>query len=183
MVNMLKRIAAVLLVVLSLSLQSCASVTSALVSYVDSYDGYEFLYPNSWVQVKLADGPDVVLHDLIEETENVSVIINPVPDNKSLSDLGTPTEVGYRLSKNAIAPPDSGRQAELVSAEAHELDGVAYYLLEYAVKLPTNQIRHNLASIAVRRGQLFTLNVSTTDRRWEKTKDLLYKVAESFSVY
>lgn len=179
---MLKRIAAVVLIVLSLSLQSCASATSALVSYVDSYDGYEFLYPNSWVPVKVADGPDVVLHDLIEETENVSVVINPVPDGKSLADLGTPSEVGYRLSKNAIAPPDSGRTAELVNAEAREIDGITYYLLEYAVQLP-NQLRHNLANVAVRRGQLFTLNLSTSERRWQKAKDALYKVAQSFSVY
>lgn len=179
---MLKRIAAVLLIVLSLSLQSCASATAALVNYVDSYDGYEFLYPSSWVPVKVVDGPDVVLHDLIEETENVSVIISPVPDNKSLQDLGTPSEVGYRLSKNAIAPPDSGRTAELVNAQSREVNGVTYYLLEYAVQLP-NQLRHNLASVAVRRGQLFTLNLSTSERRWEKAKDAFQRVAQSFSVY
>lgn len=179
---MLKRIAVVLLIIVGLSLQSCTAATSALVNYVDSYDGYEFLYPNSWVPVKIADGPDVVLHDLIEETENVSVIISPVPNDQSLQDLGTPSEVGYRLSKNAIAPPDSGREAELINAEARELNGVTYYLLEYAVKLP-NQLRHNLASVVVRRGQLFTLNLSTSERRWEKAKNMFYKVAQSFSVY
>ncbi|PSB66499.1 photosystem II oxygen evolving complex protein PsbP, partial [filamentous cyanobacterium CCP1] len=53
---------------------------------------------------------------------------------------------------------------------------------EYVVQLP-NQVRHNLASVAVRRGQLFTLNLSTTERRWEKIQDTFYKVVESFSVY
>ena len=179
---MLKRIAAVLLVVLSLSLQSCASATASLVNYTDNYDGYEFLYPNSWVAVDVKDGPDVVLHDLIEETENVSVVISPVPENKSLEELGTPTDVGYRLSKNAIAPPGSGRTAELVNAVSREVDGITYYLLEYVVQLPS-QVRHNVASVAVRRGQLFTLNLSTTERRWEKIQDTFYKVVESFSVY
>ncbi|GAB4375041.1 MAG: photosystem II reaction center PsbP [Elainellaceae cyanobacterium] len=179
---MLKRIAAVLLIVLSLSLQSCATAASSLVSYADNYDGYKFLYPNSWVPVKVEDGPDIVLHDLIEQTENVSVVISPVSNSKSLEELGTPTEVGYRLSKSAIAPPDSGRQAELVNAESQEVDGVTYYLLEYAVQLP-DQLRHNLASVAIRRGQLFTLNVSTTERRWEKAKERLQAVARSFSVY
>ncbi|WP_416668530.1 photosystem II reaction center PsbP [Egbenema bharatensis] len=179
---MLKRIAAILLVVLSLSLQSCASATASLVSYADNYDGYEFLYPNSWVAVNVTDGPDVVLHDLIEETENVSVVISPVPEQKSLEELGTPTDVGYRLSKNAIAPPDSGRQAELVSAESRQVNGVTYYLLEYVVQLPT-QVRHNLASVAVRRNQLYTLNLSTTEKRWEKAEDTFHKVVESFSVY
>ncbi|NJO42134.1 MAG: photosystem II oxygen evolving complex protein PsbP [Cyanobacteria bacterium RU_5_0] len=179
---MLKRIAVILLILLSLGVQSCASAASSLKSYVDSYDGYEFLYPNSWVQVKVANGPDVVLHDLIEETENGSVIVSPIPDNKSLRELGTPTEVGYRLSKNAIAPPESGREAELINAEARDVNGETYYLLEYAVKFP-NQLRHNVASVVARRGELFTFNVSTTERRWEKTKELLYRVVKSFSVY
>jgi photosystem II oxygen-evolving enhancer protein 2 len=179
---MLKRIAAVLLVVLSLSLQSCNSVTANLMSYADNYDGYEFLYPSGWMAVKVEGGPDVVLHDIIEETENVSVIINPVPEGKTLKDLGTPSEVGYRLSKNAIAPPDSGRTAELVNAIAHEVGNETYYILEYAVKLP-DQLRHNLASVVVRRGQLFTFNLSTSEKRWEKVPDLFKKVVDSFSVY
>jgi photosystem II oxygen-evolving enhancer protein 2 len=179
---MLKRIAALVLVVLSLSLQSCVSAASGFKSYVNSYQGYEFLYPNGWTVVKVADGPDVVLHDLIEETENVSVVINPVPDNKSLEDLGTPSDVGYRLSKNAIAPPDSGRKAELVSAESRNVGDATYYQLEYAVKLP-NQDRHNLASVVVRRGQLYTLNLSTTAKRWEKQQDRFRQVIDSFSVY
>lgn len=179
---MLKRIAAVLLVVLSLSLQSCVSAVAGLKSYVNTYQGYEFLYPNGWVPVKVADGPDLVLHDLIEETENVSVVINPVPEGKSLAELGTPTDVGYRLSKNAIAPPDSGRQAELVSAESRDVGDQTYYLLEYAVKLP-NQVRHNLASVAVRRGQLYTFNLSTTEKRWEKAQEKFRRVVNSFSVY
>jgi photosystem II oxygen-evolving enhancer protein 2 len=179
---MLKRFAALLLVVLSLSLQSCATATAGLKSYVDSYDGYQFLYPNGWVPVQVSDGPDVVFHDIIQETENVSVVISPVPDRKTLQDLGTPSEVGYRLSKNAIAPPDSGREAELVSAEARQLGDETYYLLEYAVKLP-DQLRHNLASVVVRRGQLFTLNLSTTEQRWEKVQDKMRIVVNSFSVY
>jgi photosystem II oxygen-evolving enhancer protein 2 len=179
---MLKRIAALLLIVVSLSLNSCTSVTSSLMSYADNYDGYEFLYPTGWTAVKVEGGPDVVLHDIIEETENVSVVINPVPDGKTLKDLGTPSEVGYRLSKNAIAPPGSGRTAELVNAEAREVGDETYYLLEYAVQLP-DQIRHNLASVVVRRGQLFTFNLSTSEKRWDKVPDLFRRVVESFSVY
>jgi len=70
---MLKQIAAILLVVLSLSLTGCASAASGLKSYVDSTDGYEF-YPG-WLPVKVSNGPDVVFHDLIETTENVSVVV------------------------------------------------------------------------------------------------------------
>jgi len=181
--EMLKRIAVALVMILGLSLQSCTPAALSLKSYVNTYQGYEFLYPNGWIQAKVEDGPDVVFHDLIEEMENVSVVINPVPDDKSLQELGSPTEVGYRLSKNAIAPPGSGRQAELVSAESREVGNTIYYLMEYAITLPNQQLRHNLASAVVRRGQLFTLNLSTNEKRWQKSQDLFRKVVSTFSVY
>lgn len=180
---MLKRIAVVLLIVVSLSLQSCASAIFNLKSYVNTYQGYEFLYPNGWVQAKVENGPDVVFHDLIEPRENVSVVISPVPDNKNLQELGTPTEVGYRLSKNVIAPPDSGREADLINAETRQVGDELYYLLEYAITLPGQIVRHNLTSVVVRRGQLFTFSLYTSEQRWEKAKDLFHKVVNTFSVY
>jgi photosystem II oxygen-evolving enhancer protein 2 len=178
---MLKRIAAIVLIVLSLSLQSCVSATSGLKSFADEYDGYKFLYPNGWVEARVNDGPDVVLHDLIEQSENVSVVISPVQEGQTLKDLGTPSEVGYKLSKT-IAPPGSNRQAELINAESRNIDDKTYYTLEYAVQLP-NQERHNLASVIVRRGKLFTFNLSTTEDRWEKVKNKFELVVKSFSVY
>lgn len=121
---MWKRIALILLLVLSFGLSNSGVATAAgLKSFVDTNDGYEFLYPNGWVQVKVANGPDVVFHDLIEISENVSVVISPVPEGKTLPELGTPTEVGYKLGKAALAPPDSGRSAELVNAVEREVDG------------------------------------------------------------
>ncbi|HSF73694.1 MULTISPECIES: photosystem II reaction center PsbP [unclassified Microcoleus] len=179
---MLKRIAAILLVVLSLTLTGCVSKVTGLKSYVDTGDGYQFLYPNGWLPIAVSNGPDVVFRDLIQQTENVSVVISPVAKDKTLADLGSPTDVGYKLSKSAIAPADSGREAELVNAEARESRSKSYYILEYAVKLP-NQERHNLASVAVSRGKLFTLNVSTTEERWPKVKEAFEKVVKSFSVY
>lgn len=179
---MLKTIAIGLLLVLSLGLHGCTIGVSGLKSYVDSIDGYEFLYPNGWLPVQVTDGPDVVFHDLVERTENVSVVISSVPQGKTLADLGTPGEVGYQLQKNAIAPPGSGRKAELVNAEPRESGGKTYYILEYNVKLP-NQERHNIASVAVSRGKLYTFNASTTEKRWSKMQDIFEQAAKSFSVY
>ncbi len=180
---MLKRIAAVLVVMLvALSLTGCVSAGAGLKSYVDSTDGYEFLYPNGWLPVKVSSGPDVVFHDLIETSENVSVVISPVSEGKTLAELGTPGEVGYKLAKSAIAPPDSGRKAELVNAESREKSAKTYYVLEYAVKLPNQQERHNLASVAVSRGKLLTFNVSTPEKRWPKVQKVFKQVVNSFSV-
>lgn len=179
---MLKRFVALVLVVFSLSLQGCVSGVGGLKGYADSTDGYRFLYPNGWTEVQVANGPDVVFHDIIKPTENVSVVINPTQGQKKLTDLGTPSEVGQKLSKSAIAPPDSGRTAELVNAEARERGDQTYYLLEYLVKLPGNQERHNMASAIVYRGKLYTFNASTSEERWEKMKDLLTTAVKSFSI-
>lgn len=178
---MLKTIAALLLLVMSLGLHGCAPGVSGLKSYTDSIDGYAFLYPNGWLPVQVTAGPDIVFHDIIERTENISVVISSVPEGKTLTDLGTPTEVGYKLQKNAIAPPNSGREAELVNAEARESGDKTYYILEYNVKLPSQE-RHNLASVAVSRGKLYTFNASTTQKRWGKVQDLFKQVVSSFSV-
>ncbi|NEQ97822.1 MAG: photosystem II oxygen evolving complex protein PsbP [Cyanothece sp. SIO2G6] len=179
---MLKRWAVITVMLFGLTLQGCVSGTAGLKSYVDSYDGYEFLYPNGWVSAKIANGPDVVLHDLIDQAENVSVVISEVEADKTLTDLGTPSEVGQRLANNAISSSDGQRKAELISAESHDSSVGPYYIMEYAVELP-NMARHNLASVVVRRNKLFTLSVSTSERRWNKVKEEFYIVANSFSVY
>jgi photosystem II oxygen-evolving enhancer protein 2 len=181
---MWKRIASILVLVLSFSLSNThVAIASGLKSFVNTTDGYQFLYPNGWVQVKVAKGPDVVFHDLIEVSENVSVVISPVPEGKTLTELGTPTEVGYKLGKVALAPTDSGRTAELVNALERESDGKKYYILEYLVKLPNKLQRHNVASVAVSRGKLFTFNASIPERRWQKVKPIIDQAVTSFSVY
>jgi photosystem II oxygen-evolving enhancer protein 2 len=181
--NVWKKCGFILLLVLSLSLYNPGNAIAAGKQFVDTADGYEFLYPNGWVQVKINNGPDVVFHDLIEMSENVSVIISPVPGGKELKELGTPGEVGYKLGKNAIAPEGSNRTAELVNTLEREVDGKVYYLLEYLVKLPGNKQRHNLASVAVSRGKLFTYNASISERRWPKVKRMIQESADSFQVY
>ncbi len=181
---MWKRIALTLLLVLSLCLSNSGVAAAARFnSFVDTTDGYEFLYPNGWLQVKVANGPDVVFHDLIEVSENVSVVISAVPDDKTLPELGTPTEVGYKLGKAALAPPDSGRSAELVNAVEKESNGKIYYILEYLVKLPNREQRHNVANVAVSRGKLFTFNASIPERRWQRVQRMMENVVNSFSVY
>jgi photosystem II oxygen-evolving enhancer protein 2 len=180
---MLKKITVSLVLALAIIFQiNVAPVQAAgLQGYIDTADGYKFLYPNGWVAVKTTKGADIIFHDLIESSENVSVVISQVDKDKKLSDLGTATDVGAKLGKNAIAPPGSGREAELVSAESHEAKGKTYYILEYDVKLPTG-LRHNIASVVVSRGKLFTFNASTTDRRWGKMKKVFSEVINSFSV-
>jgi photosystem II oxygen-evolving enhancer protein 2 len=178
---MLKRLAAVLLILTAVVLQGCVSAGAGLKAYTDSYDGYSFLYPNGWTEVKVSGAADVVFHDIVNETENISVVISDVPAGQTLEDLGTPTDVGYKLSKsiNAIAGDD--RDVELANAKAITKNDRTYYILEYIAALPSG-VRHNLASVSVSRGKLFTFNASTEEERWEKVSDLMKQAVVSFSV-
>lgn len=174
------------LLAISLALSSCSPGVGNLQSYVDAKDGYEFLYPNGWVQVEVKNaspGVDLVFHDLIEKTENLSVIVSDLPSDRALADLGTPSEVGYRFLKQIGSGPGSEREADLISAQSHEAGGKTYYILEYQVKLPGGQERHDLASVAISRDKLFTFNLSTPQYRWPKVKSLFKTAVNSFSVY
>lgn len=183
---MFKSLRIILLSLLCCSLISCSTGLASLQSYVDSRDGYQFLYPNGWVEVNVknaSEGVDVVFRDLIERTENLSVIISDVPANQSLTDLGTPTEVGYRFLQKINQTPNLNREADLINAQGKEVAGKTYYVLEYQVKLPNNEERHNIASVSISRGKLFTFNLSTLQGRWSKVKSLFETAVNSFSVY
>jgi photosystem II oxygen-evolving enhancer protein 2 len=198
---MYKRILTLVLVLVSCVLTGCSTPTSGLKAYVDSLDGYEFLYPNGWLPVEVSSGADVVFRDLIQTTENVSVVVSPLTQGKTLAELGSPKDLGERLAKRVIAPPESGRQAELISAEQREVGGQSYYNLEYVINLPTQASspaaspapnptpnssiyqRHTLTSVAVSRGKLYTLSVSAPENRWAKVQKQFDIVTQSFTVY
>ena len=95
---------------------------------------------------------------------------------------GVLPEILEKLGKSAIAPEGSGRVAELVNAEAGQVGDRIYYLLEYLVKLNNGVQRHNISSAVVYRGNLYTLNASTPEVRWEKMKDILVQSVKSFTV-
>ncbi|MEL6929081.1 MAG: photosystem II reaction center PsbP [Cyanobacteria bacterium J06600_6] len=183
---MFRSFCAGLLIVLSLVVTGCSTGVSGLQSYVNTSKGYEFLYPNGWIPVNLGTSArktvDVVFRDLVERTENLSVIIDEVPDGKTLEDLGSPTDVGYRLLKVINSNPDEDREAEFIRAEARENKDKKYYLLEYEADVPEQGVRHNIASVAVSRGKIFTFSLSTPERRWDTVKDAFEVAAKSFTV-
>lgn len=182
---MLRSFVSILLIVMSIALSSCSVGVSGLKSYVNPSQGYEFLYPNGWIPVDMKNpsaGVDLVLRDLVERTENLSVIISDVPADKTLKDLGTPSEVGYRFLNLVNETPNLDIESAFLRAESREIDDKTYYLLEYEVDIPEQEKRHNLASVAVSHGKLFTFNLSTPERRWQTVADTFEIAAQSFSV-
>ena len=167
-----------LLVVL---LTSCGGGTlSAGFNSFQSTDGrYGFLYPNGWTRVAVSGGPKVVFHDLINSDETLSLVVSEVGADVELEELGSPEAVGERLMLEVIAPEGTGREADLVAANKREDFDHTFYDLEYSVHLQDRD-RHELATVVVDRGYLYTLAASTNENRWTKVRNLFERVIFSF---
>jgi PsbP. len=147
-----------------------------------SPDGrYAFLYPAGWTRVAVTGGPQVVFHDLINSDETVSLVVSDVDPDNDLEGLGSAVAIGERLRREVIAPDGSGRDAELIEARERESAGHTFYDLEYAVHLQ-NRDRHELATVVVDRGRLYTLATSTNEERWTKVQGLFESVITSFTL-
>lgn len=171
----------VLVTCLGLTLAGCSG-TSAGFNAFRSPDGrFAFLYSTGWTRVEVSDGPKVVFHDLINSEETMSLVISDLENGSTLEDLGSAVAVGERLRRQVIAPPGSGRAADLIEASARDSNGHVFYDLEYAVHL-AGRDRHKLATVVVDRGRLYTLATSTNEIRWPRVKGLFEHVITSFTL-
>jgi len=166
---------------LALLVTACSGTTAGLNGYQSPDGRYAFLYPTGWTRVQVSGGPSVVFHDLINSDETLSLVISEVTPESDLTSLGSPVAVGEALRRNVIAPAGSGRQAELVQADERLQGGRTFYDLEYAVHLQDRD-RHELATVVVDRGRLYTLAASTNEIRWPKVKELFAQVVTSFNL-
>ena len=162
-------------------LTSCSAAAAGLNSFQSPDGRYAFLYPTGWTRVQVSGGPQVVFHDLINSDETLSLVISQVDADDDLSQLGSAVAVGERLRRTAIAPEGSGRDATLVEAREREEGGRTFYDLEYSVHL-ADRDRHELATVVVDRGRLYTLAASTNEVRWSKVKGLFEQVIRSFTL-
>ncbi|XP_039780265.1 psbP-like protein 1, chloroplastic isoform X1 [Panicum virgatum] len=144
---------------------------------VDKKAGYSFLYPFGWQEVAV-QGQDKVYKDVIEPLESVSV--NSIPTSKEdIRDLGPPDKVAEALIKKVLAPPT--QKTKLIEAKENDVDGRAYYTFEFTAQAP-NYTRHALGAIVIANGKFYTLTTGANERRWEKMKDRLHTVVDSFKI-
>jgi len=183
---MIKSCLITLLLVIGLFSSGCASALADMKTFVDTSDGYQLLYPNGWVPADVKGssiGLDAIFHDLIEPTENLSVIISKVSKDKHLEEFGDASEVGAHLVAKMNNSLQKGSSISLIDTQLRSSQGKNYYSLEYSLKFPDQRERHDLASVVINNGKLYTLALSAPENRWTKVKDIFYKVIESFSVY
>ena len=166
---------------LVLVLVSCSAAAAGLNSFQSPDGRYAFLYPTGWTRVQVTEGPQVVFHDLINADETLSLVVSDVNETNDLENLGSAVAVGEKLRRVVIAPEGSGREAELVEAREREDGGRTFYDLEYAVHLPDRD-RHELATVVLDRGRLYTFAASTNELRWPKVQGLFHQVITSFTL-
>ena len=162
-------------------LSACGSGLSAGLEAYQSPDGrYGFFYPTGWTRVKVDGGPEIIYHDLINSNETLSLVVSDVNKDVELDQLGTPSEVGQTLIDKVIAPEGSGRSVKLLNANQREDEKHVFYDLEYELNL-NEQDRHELATVVIDRGSLYTFAVGTNEERWNKVEKMFKNVIESFN--
>jgi len=83
------------------------------------------------------------------------------------------------LIKKVLAPPT--QKTKLIEAKENDVDGRAYYTFEFTAQAP-NYTRHALGAIVIANGKFYTLTTGANERRWEKMKDRLHTVVDSFKI-
>ncbi|MEA5474334.1 photosystem II reaction center PsbP [Synechococcus sp. CCY9201] len=166
---------------LGVVLVGCSAAAAGLNSFQSPDGRYAFLYPTGWTRVQVSGGPQVVFHDLINSDETLSLVIGEVNPTNDLEALGSAVAVGETLRRTVIAPAGSGREADLVQAEERQVGGRTFYDLEYAVHLQDRD-RHELATVVMDRGRLYTFAASTNEVRWPRVKGLFQQVITSFTL-
>ena len=162
-------------------LSACGGGLNAGLEAYQSPDGrYGFFYPTGWTRVKVDGGPEIIYHDLINSNETLSLVVSDVNKDVELDQLGTPSEVGQTLIDKVIAPEGSGRSVKLLNANQREDEKHVFYDLEYELNL-NEQDRHELATVVIDRGSLYTFAVGTNEERWNKVEKMFKNVIESFN--
>ncbi len=168
-----------LAIALVLTLGACSTGGSAGLEPFKSQDGrYGFLFPTGWSRVAVDNGPEVVYHDLINSDETLSLVISKLENEVDLDDLGGADAVGERL----FGEKNSNNPIQLIDASEREVDERKFYNLEYFVDLEENS-RHEIATVVIDRGYLYTLAASTSEQRWTKMQDTFKRVVSSFTFF
>ncbi|KAL5681350.1 hypothetical protein ACJX0J_007735, partial [Zea mays] len=105
--------------------------------YIDTFDGYTFLYPKNWIQVRGA-GADIFFRDPMVLDENMSVEISSPSSSRytSVEDLGPPEKaaekvLGQYLTEFMSTRLGVRRESNVLSASSKVADdGKLYYEVE-----------------------------------------------------
>ncbi|XP_025805397.1 psbP domain-containing protein 1, chloroplastic isoform X2 [Panicum hallii] len=173
--------------------------------YIDTFDGYTFLYPKSWIQVRGA-GADIFFRDPFVLDENMSVEISSPSSSKyiSVEDLGPPEKAAEKVLKQYLTEFMSTRlgvrrESNILSASSKVADdGRLYYEVEVNIKsyasnnelavMPQDRVqslewdRRYLSVLGVENKRLYELRLQTPEQVFMQEEDDLRRVMDSFRV-
>ena len=180
MINLLRTsFKSLLVIALVFTLGACSTGGASGLEPFQSQDGrYGFLFPTGWTRVTVDNGPEVVYHDLINSDETLSLVISKLENTVDLEDLGGAEAVGEKL----FGEKDNTNPIQLIDAKEREVKGHKFYDLEYSVNLE-DKSRHEIATVVVDRGYLYTLAASSSEQRWSKMQDIYNRVVSSFTFF
>ncbi|XP_020254974.1 psbP domain-containing protein 1, chloroplastic [Asparagus officinalis] len=173
--------------------------------HIDIFDGYSFLYPKNWIQVKGA-GADIFFRDPFVLDENISVELSSPSSSrfKSVEDLGPPQAAAEKVLKQYLTEFMSTRLGVrresniLTSSSRVADDGKLYYQVEVNIKsyannnelavMPQDRIprlewdRRYLSVLGVGNNRLYELRLQTPEDVFLEEEKELRRIMDSFRV-
>lgn len=162
--------------------------------YIDTIDGYEFLRPSSWVEVK-GSGNDIFYRNPRNVEENCFVAISSPSSNfyKSVRDVGTPEDAAGKILKQTLIELTSTRlgivrESEVVSAkEDLDKDGTPFYDITLRIKSYAAKNQYGLtpedrpqtlewdrtfySRLGTENGRLYELRMQSPSDEFEQSKE------------
>lgn len=142
-----------------------------LEKFADTGRGVSLMAPSGWNKFDGEVGAyDIKWQDLVDPKENIKISSTPVKSTTtSIAALGDDVQdIGRKLA--------SKRDAKLIKAEERLTDGILFYTFEFAI----NDGTHQLLSLSVNKGRIWSLDANTTEKRWSKREELYQNVVGSF---
>lgn len=138
--------------------------------FQDGPRSIRMMVPSGWNKFDGEVGAyDLKWQDLVDKTENIKISSTPVKSNTTSIDvLGDVQEVGKSLAAK--------RDAKLISATERITDSVLFYKFDFAL----NDGTHQLLQLCVCKGKLWSIDASSTEKRWSKRSELYENVLGSF---
>jgi len=153
-----------------------ARITSRMGGLLERYQdvnfGISLLVPSGWNKFEGEVGAyNLKWQDLVTPEENVKLSSSPVRSNTtSIAALGEDVQkLGGSLAER--------RNAKLVSASERFTDGVLYYQFDFAIKDGT----HQLLSLSVSKGKVWSLDANCKESRYKKREELYKSIIGSFA--
>ncbi|KAH0732043.1 hypothetical protein KY289_003231 [Solanum tuberosum] len=171
--------------------------------YIDTFDGYSFMYPRNWIQVRGA-GADIFFRDPLVLDENLSVEISSPSSSKykSVKDLGPPEEAGKGVLKQYLTEFMSTRlgvrrESSVLSTSSRVADdGKLYYDVEVNIKsyannnelavMPQDRVarlewdRRYLSVLGVENNCLYELRIQTPEKVFVQEESDIRAIMNSF---